>query len=209
MRYYGSMDSDRRKTEATCNGPNYGHIRGWDAGVKVIPDWSAPQKRDELAVYMTGGSNGSSQTRLIGTVKDTEHGPRWEPADEPGQIPASADRRPVIAAIPVGSHLNSDNPGEYVCVVVSGYWPSGEPRFAVVHVRSEDGTWITVSHSDYWNAPMSQTEAMGKMIQQAGHVTRSFEDGKATRERELAELHPDDRQRIFDAYDSARDNQEA
>lgn len=33
----------------------------------------------------------------------------------------------------------------------------------------------------------------------------SYEQGKRDRERELAELHPDDRQRIFDAYDAARE----
>jgi hypothetical protein len=51
------------------------HTRGWNAGVKVIPAGSAGA--DEFAVYMTTGSHTAGRDAYIGTVTDTEDGPRW------------------------------------------------------------------------------------------------------------------------------------
>lgn len=169
-RYYGSMDSDRRKTEATCNAPNYGHVRGWDAGVKVIPDWSAPKDRDELAVFMTGGSSGSSPTRLVGTVRETPDGPRWFPAEAPGRVPArvGSPAMEVVAAIPVGAHKDNPEPDEYICAVYTRTASYGDrlSYFGTVHayLNAETGRWS----ADAGNYDLSQTAAVHDMIKRAG-----------------------------------------
>jgi len=183
-RYYGSMDSSRRRTEATCMMPHYGHVRGWNAGVKVIPDTTT--QRDELAVYMTGGSSGSSPTRLLGTVTDTPDGPRWEPADppKPPRIPVNVKTAghpqeryamPVIAALPVATHTNSPEPDEYVCVVLTGRWPSGEPVFGTVRATRDGDDWVTESRAYDMGVlgsnpgPWSLTRATTEMVEMTGH----------------------------------------
>ena len=42
--------------------------RGWDAGVKVHA--YANGDRDEFDIYLTGGSNGSTPTRHLGTIRE-------------------------------------------------------------------------------------------------------------------------------------------
>lgn len=51
------------------------HIRGWNAGVKVVP--ASVHGRDALEVYVTSGSNGGKRDVYIGTVHDTDNGPEW------------------------------------------------------------------------------------------------------------------------------------
>jgi hypothetical protein len=56
------------------------HLRGWDAGVKVVPIGNKGE-RDEFLIYMTGGSHAAGRNTFLGTVKDTPNGPVFEPAD--------------------------------------------------------------------------------------------------------------------------------
>jgi hypothetical protein len=56
------------------------HLRGWDAGVKVVPIGNKGE-RDEFLIYMTGGSHAAGLDTFLGTVKDTPNGPVFEPAD--------------------------------------------------------------------------------------------------------------------------------
>lgn len=56
------------------------HIRGWNAGIKVSTNHGEKGQPDELAVYMTGGSNGHTTDRLLGYVRDTPDGPVFTPA---------------------------------------------------------------------------------------------------------------------------------
>ena len=46
--------------------------RGWDAGVKVHA--YANGDRDEFDIYLTGGSNGSTPTRHLGTIRFNDDG---------------------------------------------------------------------------------------------------------------------------------------
>jgi hypothetical protein len=47
-----------------------GHIRGWNVGVRVIIDYDENLGEDVVAVYATGGSNGSRLTQLICTIRE-------------------------------------------------------------------------------------------------------------------------------------------
>jgi hypothetical protein len=50
------------------------HLRGWDAGVKVVP-LPGPQGQDDFMVYMTTGSHATGGDKLIGMVRSTKDGP--------------------------------------------------------------------------------------------------------------------------------------
>lgn len=170
MRYMGFMNGSYRgrRNEGTCGMPDYAKVNGWDVGVRIEPDLSARQ--DTLRVYMTGGSHDAHGKTLIGLAWNSDAGPRWEPAEPPAVVPVHADGKPVIAALPINSHLNRPQPAEYVCVVLTGRWPSGEPRFGTARItRDETGEWTVTEHSDYWNRNMSQTEAVTAMVEAAGH----------------------------------------
>jgi hypothetical protein len=54
------------------------HLRGWNAGVRLVP---IAGERDSFEIYMTYGSHASGRDVLIGTVRDTPDGPRFEPVD--------------------------------------------------------------------------------------------------------------------------------
>ena len=56
------------------------HLRGWNAGVKVVPV-GKKGKPDKFEIYMTTGSNATGGDVLIGTVHDTKDGPRFEATD--------------------------------------------------------------------------------------------------------------------------------
>jgi len=52
------------------------HVRGWDAGVRVVP---RARNSDEFDVYMTRGSHHDDEIGdWLGTVQDTPDGPVWE-----------------------------------------------------------------------------------------------------------------------------------
>lgn len=56
-----------------------GHVRGWDAGVRVL-GFVDDEGRDAFHVYATGGSNGGARDELLGVVRDTPEGPTFQGA---------------------------------------------------------------------------------------------------------------------------------
>jgi hypothetical protein len=178
--FYANWTNARgsRHDASLANGSS-AHLRGWDAGVRVTPRnamGSSYGKRyseqDRIELAMTSGSRGENEGRVtaLGRIVATPDGPRWEPAGPRALVPAAADGQPVIAAIPVNSHLNRPEPTEYACVVLAGRWPSGEPRFGTARLfREPSEEWTVTEHSDYWDAPMSQTEATTRMVEMTGH----------------------------------------
>ena len=76
-RFYGSMQGSRGEAtrQGTPNSGIHGHIRGWNAGVKVCV--SDVDGVDVFTVYKTGGSNGHSSSELIArfTEGDTPTNP--------------------------------------------------------------------------------------------------------------------------------------
>lgn len=182
MRFYTSYTSRRHNTrgQAILAGDPV-HTRGWDAGVKVTARGSRVS-HDYFDVYMTGGSHDAHGSVHVGTVSDTPDGPRWTPAGPPAVIPVQADGKPVIMAIPVSSHLNQEEPAEYACVVLAGRWPSGEPRFGTARLTHDDNDkWTVTEHSDYWNTPMTQTQAVTEMVEMTGHSRPACTKPHATR----------------------------
>ena len=75
FRTYLSTNSSRGKA-VTAGNPYEAHMRGWNAGVKIIH--SVRDDRDVFTVFMTAGSNGTQVVQL-GCVVDTGNGPAWEP----------------------------------------------------------------------------------------------------------------------------------
>jgi hypothetical protein len=173
MKYYGSLHGQHRgrSRPETCAMPDFGWIRGWDAGVRVEPDHSS--RSDRLKIYMDGGSHEAGGKTLLGEVRATEAGPRWVPAGPavvaPVTVKAGGRALPVIASVPVGSHRNEDAPAGYVCVVLAGRYASGEPWFGIAQLTREDDGWTVNSHSDFWDDHMSQTAAVTAMVELTGH----------------------------------------
>jgi hypothetical protein len=171
------------------------HLRGWDAGVRITPRnamGSSYGKRyseqDRIELAMTGGTRSEDEGKVtaLGRIVATPDGPRWEPADppKPARIPTHVktaghplDRyaMPVIAAIPVASHTNNPEPDEYVCVVLTGRWPSMEPVFGTVRATREGDDWVTESRAYDMGVlgsnpgPRSLTAATTAMVEQTGH----------------------------------------
>lgn len=52
------------------------HLRGWNAGVRVVPVGNKGEP-DRFEVYMTTGSHASGRDVLLGTVHDTADGPQF------------------------------------------------------------------------------------------------------------------------------------
>lgn len=77
-RFYASIDG-QAETQATRRGGKKsgigGHIRGWDIGVKVYGFVDAETGEDTFQVYLTGGSNGTTNEKPIGmfTAKDLKN----------------------------------------------------------------------------------------------------------------------------------------
>jgi hypothetical protein len=67
--YFASVKNGRQNGKAVTVGGrssvSEAHIRGWDAGVKVIP---IKGKRNWLEIYMTSGSHDTAPDARIGTV---------------------------------------------------------------------------------------------------------------------------------------------
>jgi hypothetical protein len=67
--YFASIKNGRQGGKLTTVGGrssvSEAHIRGWDAGVKVVP---IKGKRNWLEIYMTSGSHETSPDVRIGTV---------------------------------------------------------------------------------------------------------------------------------------------
>ncbi len=83
-RFYGTGVNGRGNTVSFGGQQNAGemHLRGWDAGVKVVPIGIKGQP-DVFRIYMTGGSHAATGDQLIGEVKQTPNGPVFEPAFDP------------------------------------------------------------------------------------------------------------------------------
>ena len=73
-RFYASIQGVRGEATRTGSGAIYGHIRGWDSGVKVHGHVTVSGE-DEFHVYATTGSNGHGSDLLIGVLT----GGRWIP----------------------------------------------------------------------------------------------------------------------------------
>ena len=43
-----------------------GHIRGWSVGAHVCCTYNEQTEKDEVAIYLTSGSNGSKHSKLLG-----------------------------------------------------------------------------------------------------------------------------------------------
>lgn len=72
-RFQLSYRNSRHKPEQAPVPAGYDvHLRGWDAGVKVIP---RDGEQDTFAVYLTSGSHATTPDILLGTVTDTPDGP--------------------------------------------------------------------------------------------------------------------------------------
>lgn len=71
--------NNSRGNPVTAMSPTFVHFRGWDAGVYVQAILNKNQP-DRFLIFMSGGSNGFGSGTLLGTVTDTENGPKWEPA---------------------------------------------------------------------------------------------------------------------------------
>jgi hypothetical protein len=173
-----------RKNEGTCGMPDYAKVNAWDVGVRVEPDLSARQ--DTLRVYLTGGSHDTHGKTLVGLAWNSDTGPKWEPADppKPPRIPVNVKTAghpleryamPVIAALPVASHTNNPEPDEYICVVLTGRWPSGEPVFGTVRATREGDDWVTESRAYDMGVlgtspgPWSLVRATTEMVEMTGY----------------------------------------
>src|ERR1700743_2269645 len=80
------------------------HLRGWDAGVKVVPI-GVKGERDRFEVYMTTGSHASGRDVLLGTVHDTADGPQFILAD----TAESAEALQTLA-VRNGTYQNNSHP---------------------------------------------------------------------------------------------------
>lgn len=105
-RFYGTAVNGRGNTVSFGGRHPAGeiHLRGWNAGVKVVPI-GVKGERDRFEVYMTTGSHASGRDILLGTVHDTADGPQFiEAGDE-----MSADAMNTLA-IRNGTHRNTAHP---------------------------------------------------------------------------------------------------
>lgn len=79
-RFYGSLQGSRGAAtrQGHASSGISGHIRGWDAGVRVYG--RAVGENDVFQVFMTTGSNMRRSETLIGVVRSGEYGPIFEAA---------------------------------------------------------------------------------------------------------------------------------
>ena len=81
---------------------------------------------------------------------------------------------PVIAAIPVGAHIDNPEPAEYICVVHTGQYPSDRAVFGTVRATRDGDDWVTESRAYDMGVlgdnpgPWSLTRAVTEMVRLAG-----------------------------------------
>lgn len=77
-RFYGTATNGRGNSVSFGGRGSAGemHLRGWNAGVKVVPV-GIKGEPDRFEVYMTTGSHASGRDVLLGTVHDTADGPQF------------------------------------------------------------------------------------------------------------------------------------
>lgn len=73
---YGSIQGERGEAAKTGNHEMTAHIRGWHIGVRV--EARHDEAGDSFAVYTTGGSNGSTSVKLVGSIKAVNGVPTFE-----------------------------------------------------------------------------------------------------------------------------------
>jgi hypothetical protein len=75
-RFYGVLQG-QAGTATRLGSPRSGITvegRGWDAGVKVHGYVNDMTGGDEFDIYMTGGSNGATPSRHLGTIRFNDEG---------------------------------------------------------------------------------------------------------------------------------------
>lgn len=105
-RFFGTAVNGRGNTVSFGGHQSAGevHLRGWNAGVKVVPV-GVKGERDKFLVYMTTGSHENGPDILLGTVHDTTDGPQF--------ILAGDEMSPdavTTLAIRNGTHRNTAHP---------------------------------------------------------------------------------------------------
>jgi hypothetical protein len=67
---YGSITSDASQTDATRRGHRdiSSHLRGWEHGVRTYVTHDKASNTVTVSVYLTSGSNGGTNDRLVGTA---------------------------------------------------------------------------------------------------------------------------------------------
>ena len=68
-RFYASIGGNRGEAiqQGTPKSGIHGHIHGWDLGVK-IRGYAVDDGEDQFDVYVTSGSNGRMNSRLLATI---------------------------------------------------------------------------------------------------------------------------------------------
>lgn len=78
-RFYGSMKGGRGQV-TRCGTKGSGiqsHVRGWNIGVKITC-YANVSDEDEVAIYLTSGSNDSKASKLLGIFKKEDLGKHWK-----------------------------------------------------------------------------------------------------------------------------------
>ena len=82
-RFYNEAVNGRGNTVALGGRGSAGqtHLRGWNAGVKVVPI-GIKGEPDRFDIFMTHGSHAAGHDVLLGSVHDTADGPVFVPAGD-------------------------------------------------------------------------------------------------------------------------------
>ena len=74
--YYASIQGNRGQATrmGTKSSGLDGHVRGWHIGCRAYMSYNEETEQDEVTIYLTSGSTGHKQSKLLGTftVKDLE-----------------------------------------------------------------------------------------------------------------------------------------
>ena len=75
-RFYANIKENRGGASrmGTKGSGMYGHIRGWELGAVVEMSYNKEKDRDEMEVFITGGSLDSGNKKWLGTYTRDESG---------------------------------------------------------------------------------------------------------------------------------------
>ena len=75
-RFYANIKRNRGGASrmGTKGSGMYGHIRGWELGAVVEMSYNKEKDRDEMEVFITGGSLDSGNKKWLGTYTRDESG---------------------------------------------------------------------------------------------------------------------------------------
>ena len=70
--FYASIQGSRGEAtrQGTKDSGMYGHIRGWDRGVRVECVYNSAEDKDVFHVTMTGGSTGRNRSEYLATIHE-------------------------------------------------------------------------------------------------------------------------------------------